>query len=248
MRIVICDAHQVFADALAALLRAADHCVIGSAHDLGEVTGILERDDADVCVTDLRCLPPERQRIEQAIDAFSGTAFVAVSTSADPASLRQALAAGFRGLSLKKDDFDEILRVLTTAAGEPAQSSESSASSASAASSARPEPTVLSASARAALRRGGLLGAGLAHFLTQREREALARLVRGESTQTIARGMGVRVSTARTHVDSVMTKLDTHSRLELIAYAVREGLVDPADAALAREAGDDDTGQVAHRR
>ncbi len=124
MRIVICDAHQVFADALAALLRAADHRVIGSAHDLGEVTGILERDDADVCVTDLRCLPPEHQRIEQAIDAFSGTAFVAVSTSADPASLRQALAAGFRGLSLKNDDFDEILRVLTTAAGEPAQSSD----------------------------------------------------------------------------------------------------------------------------
>jgi len=50
--------------------------------------------------------------------------------------------------------------------------------------------------------------------------------VRGESTVAIARAMGVRISTARTHIDGVLCKLGAHSRLEAVAYAVREGLVD----------------------
>ena len=213
MRIVICDAHRVFADALTTLLRAADHRVVGSAVDLAGLAVILQRELADVCVADLRCLPPDHRRIVPAIDCYSGTAFVAVSTSAEPAGLRQALAAGFRGLSLKNDDFDEILRVVTSAVCRTGPDC------------GRSEPAVLSASARAALRCGGLR-AGLGQFLTEREREVLARLVHGESTQYMARGMGVRVCTARTHIDGVMSKLGAHSRPELMAYAVREGLVD----------------------
>ena len=38
--------------------------------------------------------------------------------------------------------------------------------------------------------------------------------------------MGVSVSTARTHIDAVLCKLGAHTRLEAVAYAVREGLVD----------------------
>jgi two-component system nitrate/nitrite response regulator NarL len=42
----------------------------------------------------------------------------------------------------------------------------------------------------------------------------------------MARAMGVRLSTTRTHIDSVLIKLGVHSRLEAVACAVREGLVD----------------------
>jgi DNA-binding NarL/FixJ family response regulator len=55
---------------------------------------------------------------------------------------------------------------------------------------------------------------------------SIARLVRGEGTTMIASSMGVRVSTARTHVDAVLTKLGVHTRLEAVAHAVREGIVD----------------------
>jgi DNA-binding NarL/FixJ family response regulator len=87
-------------------------------------------------------------------------------------------------------------------------------------------------------RRRGRTADDRAQFLTQREWEALARLVRGESTTAIARAMGVRVSTARSHVDAVLTKLGAHSRLEAVAYAVRERLVDVDWRA---EAGDRDS-------
>jgi two-component system nitrate/nitrite response regulator NarL len=219
MRIVICDGHRVFADALASLLRSAGHEVAGAALHLGEAVGMLATDGgkpAEACIIDLR-LPRSGRRpdIGQVIADAPGTAFVALTGSADPSSLRHAIAAGVRGVALKGDDFGEFVRVLTEAvASQGAGAAEESG------------PVIVSSSARAVLKRGDGLAAGTSQFLTEREREALGRLVRGESTAGMARAMGVRVSTARTHIDAVLCKLGAHTRLEAVAYAVREGLVD----------------------
>lgn len=219
MRIVICDGHRVFADALASLLRSAGHEVAGAARDLDEAVGMLaagHREPAEACIIDLR-LPRSGRRpdIGRVIADAPGTAFIALTGSADPSSLRHAIAAGVRGVALKGDDFGEFLRVLTEAVtGQRVGAAEESG------------PVTVSSSARAVLKRGDGLAAGPSQFLTEREREALARLVRGESTAGMARAMGVRVSTARTHVDAVLCKLGAHTRLEAVAYAVREGLVD----------------------
>ena len=57
MRVIICDAHRVFADALASLLRARGHQVVGSALDLGEMArmlaGAAPGEPVDACVIDL---------------------------------------------------------------------------------------------------------------------------------------------------------------------------------------------------
>ncbi len=220
MKIVIYDGHRVFADALASLLHGAGHEVVGCVPGLEEAAVISARKQAHACVVDLR--PPctgRRPGIEQAVRAAPGTAFIALSASADAATLRHAAGAGARGLALKGDDFGEFLRVVTGAVSSHGRGPG-------------PEPgppdipPVLSRSARAALRAGHGAAAGPSQFLTEREWEALGRLVRGESTASMARAMGVRVSTARTHIDAVLSKLGAHSRLEAVAYAVREGLVD----------------------
>jgi DNA-binding NarL/FixJ family response regulator len=65
----------------------------------------------------------------------------------------------------------------------------------------------------------------LARLLTPREREALCHLVRGLDTSQLARAMGISWATARSHVQSVLTKLGVHSRLEAATVAVRHGLV-----------------------
>jgi DNA-binding CsgD family transcriptional regulator len=65
----------------------------------------------------------------------------------------------------------------------------------------------------------------LAHYLTPREREVLTRLVRGENTATLARSMKITRSTARSHVQSVLTKLGVHSQREAVIAAARHGLV-----------------------
>jgi two-component system, NarL family, nitrate/nitrite response regulator NarL len=220
MRILICDGHRVFADALASLLGSAGHHVAGSAVDLDEAVALLGSEPADACVLDLR-VPRSGQHadIGWAVAAVPGTAFVGLSGSSDPSLLHHAMAAGVRGLALKGDDFGDFLRVLTEAVASPGLAVLDHDSPGAV-------PVILSASARAALRRGDGLAAGPSQFLTDREREALGRLVRGESTAGMARAMGVRVSTARTHIDAVLCKLGAHNRLEAVAYAVREGLVD----------------------
>ncbi len=66
----------------------------------------------------------------------------------------------------------------------------------------------------------------LVSTLTPREREVLGLLARGWSGANIARHMAISVNTVRTHVQSVLTKLQVHSRLEAAAFAVRHGFDD----------------------
>jgi DNA-binding NarL/FixJ family response regulator len=51
-------------------------------------------------------------------------------------------------------------------------------------------------------------------------------LARGIGGKEIARELAISVNTVRTHVQSILTKLQVHSRLEAAAFAVRHGLVD----------------------
>jgi DNA-binding NarL/FixJ family response regulator len=139
---------------------------------------------------------------------------VVLADSPDSPGFVGTLAAGVHGAALKTDDFVEVLRVLTGAASRPAR---------------RPAGgTILSLAAQAAHRpvRRSTRYPALDHLLTPREREVLARLVHGESTASMARSMGVRLSTTRTHIDAVLVKLGVHSRLEAVACAVREGIID----------------------
>ena len=145
MRIVICDAHRVFADALASLLRAAGHEIAGSVLDLDQATELLSREPIEACVIDLRAPDPgKRPEIEKVVAGFPDTAFIALSGSADPSSLRHAMTSGVQGVAMKGDDFGEFVRVLTEAVANRGSS----------------RAQVLSSSARAALRRGEGAAAG----------------------------------------------------------------------------------------
>jgi DNA-binding CsgD family transcriptional regulator len=68
--------------------------------------------------------------------------------------------------------------------------------------------------------------------LTEREREVLRRIARGESTKEIARGLTIAQSTVRTHAQNVLTKLDVRSRVEAAAAVGPElGAGPPRDPA-----------------
>ena len=62
--------------------------------------------------------------------------------------------------------------------------------------------------------------------LTAREAEVLRLLADGLSNQAIAANLGIRLATVRNHVQSVIEKLHAHSKLEAVAIAAREGLLD----------------------
>ncbi len=66
----------------------------------------------------------------------------------------------------------------------------------------------------------------LATHLTARERQCLRMLVDGAHTTAMAKQLGVAPTTVRTHVQSVLTKLGVHSRLEAASFAMRHNLLD----------------------
>lgn len=61
--------------------------------------------------------------------------------------------------------------------------------------------------------------------LTKREREVLSLLAQGHGTADIAESLSISAATVRNHVQSVLHKLQVHSRVEAIAYAFDHGLV-----------------------
>jgi two-component system nitrate/nitrite response regulator NarL len=69
----------------------------------------------------------------------------------------------------------------------------------------------------------------LAYFLTPREREVLSALVRGDDTRSVSGALGISVTTVRCHIQSLLTKMGAHSRLEVATTAVREGMVNPTN-------------------
>lgn len=62
-------------------------------------------------------------------------------------------------------------------------------------------------------------------ILTRREQEVLTLLGEGLDPTAIARRLGVRVSTCRGHVQSVLVKLGSHTQLEAVVEAVHQGLL-----------------------
>ncbi len=60
--------------------------------------------------------------------------------------------------------------------------------------------------------------------LTVREREVLSLLARGAGTREIAAALFISPLTARNHVHHILRKLDTSSRVEAVAVALRSGL------------------------
>jgi DNA-binding NarL/FixJ family response regulator len=62
--------------------------------------------------------------------------------------------------------------------------------------------------------------------LTEREIEVLRLMAQGHANKTVARDLTLSVHTVRNHVQSILTKLGAHSKLEAVSIAVREKLID----------------------
>ena len=61
--------------------------------------------------------------------------------------------------------------------------------------------------------------------LTDREREILKLLAEGYTTQAIARMLVISTKTVEGHKTSLMAKLDLHTRVDLVKYALRKGII-----------------------
>jgi two-component system response regulator NreC len=61
--------------------------------------------------------------------------------------------------------------------------------------------------------------------LTDREREVLTLIAQGRSNQEIADQLVISIKTVNRHRENIMAKLNLHSRVELVRYALEKGLI-----------------------
>jgi DNA-binding NarL/FixJ family response regulator len=66
--------------------------------------------------------------------------------------------------------------------------------------------------------------------LTRREHQVLTQMTRGStSNRDLARALCLSENTVRFHVRNILGKLHLHNRAAAVAYAFKNGLVQPAD-------------------
>ena len=65
--------------------------------------------------------------------------------------------------------------------------------------------------------------------LSRREIDVLQLLAEGLSTAELAARLHLSVNTVRNHVQSILTRLGAHSKLEAVSIGIREGIVKPPD-------------------
>lgn len=209
MRLVVCDDHALLLESMALTLVAQGQDVVGVARDPDEAVRVVAEHQPDICLLDVSfpggtSLPA----IARLREAAPGTKVVMLSADSSPELVAEAIEAGAAGFVRKDETVDRLVQALGLAAqGHLAV-----------------EPDLLQRALRSKDRREDPLWA--TSYLTDREWQVLRCIVDGLTTDEIARQLGVRGSTARTHVQNVLTKLGVHSRLQAAALVAAHGSAD----------------------
>jgi DNA-binding NarL/FixJ family response regulator len=61
-------------------------------------------------------------------------------------------------------------------------------------------------------------------LLTERERDILASLARGNTNQEISAALAISVGTVKNHISSILSKLDVRDRTQAALWAKQQGL------------------------
>ena len=204
-RIILVDDHTLFRKGLAELLeREGVVSVAAITGNPDEVPDLLRQHHPDVLILDLNLGGADGINVMQQLRSEGFTLPVLMLTVSEAEEdLARALRNGANGYLLKSMEPDEVLDAIVRAArGE----------------------TVVAPAMTAKLVK--LLDhkdsneVSLLETLTQREREILTHLSRGESNKAIARQLDISYDTVKLHVRHILAKLNLSSRVEAAVFAV----------------------------
>jgi DNA-binding NarL/FixJ family response regulator len=218
LKVLIADDHALFRDGLRSLLEARGVDIVGEASNGREAVELTRRLRPDVVLMDLAMPEVDGLAATRLISAELPAVKVVVLTASDEdAKLFEAIKSGAQGYLLKdltSEDFFALLE--RTERGEPALTPAIARK-------------LLEEFARPA--KATTLPANDPDPLTEREREILGLLVEGvTSNRQLARQLEVSENTIKFHVRNLLDKLHLHNRAQVVGYALRHGLVEPADS------------------
>ena len=207
MRVLIADDHGIVRSGIRLLLeRQPDIEVIGEAADGAEAREMAVRERPDLAILDVKM--PKLTGLQATREIKRQVPEVSVlilSMHDDERYLFEALRAGAAGYVLKRAaDHDLLDAVRAAARGEP----------------------FLNAHAQQTLIRE-FLERGEQPELTPREQEVVKLIAEAHTNKEIAEILHLSEKTVETHRGNVLQKLGMRDRVEIVRYAIRQGLVEP---------------------
>lgn len=204
IRVVLADDHALMRRALRLLLESEDGVeVIAESGDLSSLVGHVDGHRPHVLLLDLGMLDgSSSDLIRQLREHAPATRIVIVTMEENPMFAQRALASGASGFVLKDLADEELVEAVRLAA--------------------RGEQYL---SPRLALSLEDMQRAVNGNRLTVREVEILRLIALGHTSVEIARKLRLSPRTVETHRARIHRKLGLTTRAELVAYALRRGLL-----------------------
>ncbi|MFD1937907.1 MULTISPECIES: response regulator [Nonomuraea] len=206
VRVMVVDDHPMWRDAVARDLTEAGYEVVATVGEGRQALRVAQAVRPDVVVLDLHL--PDMSGAQVA-GGLPGVKILVLSASAEQEDVLEAVKAGAAGYLVKSAGREEFLdAVARTAAGD-------------------------------AVFTPGLAGLVLGEYrrlatrpqaqpegprLTDRETEVLRLVAKGLSYRQIADRLGLSHRTVQNHVQNTLNKLQLHNRVELVRYAIEQGL------------------------
>ena len=207
------DDQELFRRGLTMLLSVEDDIeVVGEAGDGVAATELAAATVPDVVLMDVRM--PKRSGIEACIaikEAAPAARIIMLTVSDEEADLYEAVKNGASGYLLKDSSIDEVAQAIRVVADGQSLISPSMAIK------LLDEFKQMSRSDRTQVP---------SPRLTDRELEVLKLVAQGLNNREIAKQLFISENTVKNHVRNILEKLQLHSRMEAVMYAVREKLLD----------------------
>lgn len=207
IKVLLVDDHKMFIEGLIRVLgEEPDIAVVGTAGSMESARAAARQHSPDVVLMDYELPDGDGSQAARFIkEEQPQTKVVMLTSFNDEAVLVSAIEAGCSGFVTKHKAVEEV-----AAAVRAAHEGEALIS-----------PSML-ARLLPKLRRSSR---GLGSDLTPRELEVLKLLAEGLSNSAIAERLVISLHTVRNHVQSIIMKMQAHSKLEAVTIAVREGII-----------------------
>ena len=200
---LVADDHPAVLDAVVSYLEHNQINVVAGVAGGDEALAAIVAHKPAIALLDVRMEPFSGIEVaRRALTDAPATRCVLYTGHSDRALLKEALDAGARGFVRKEAPMAELLQAITTVfGGDTYVDAELAADLASGAAENKLSP------------------------LTDRERQILAMVADGMTNDKVAAALGISPETVQSHVRHAMAKLDSETRTQAVATALRRSLL-----------------------
>ncbi|MCE0913108.1 MULTISPECIES: response regulator [unclassified Pseudomonas] len=211
-RILLADHSPLFRAGLRALLeQKKDFVVVGDTGDAMTAVSLAEKLKPDIVVLDMSGELDSQQALQELFIRAPACRVLMFSPRSELEHVMSCLQLGAHGFLLKSATVSELEQALQTLRGGGQYLSSAVL------------PMVIGQALKHSRKR--VVSQVQTPPLTTRQLEILRLIARGETTRSIADGLGLSIKTVEAHRSQIMHRLQIHDVPGLVLFAVREGII-----------------------